>query len=1400
MDGLSAAATVLQVVQVAAQVTNALGAYVSSVKGADSSRQQLLDQIKLIVAAEKAVASVVQKLPPSSQSQEQQALLAEWFKTDGPPAQCKASLEKLLSWLEAQAINKKPMKWKDRLKWPTKEKKISAAIQAFDRHMPYFHAILSIDTSNSIKEIAADVAYVRDQTEYKQVTAAQLELSKAVLGWFDAVDCTVKHEFTRKQRQKTTGDWLFNEQLYIDWRSNENKFLWLNGKAGAGKSVLASTVVDKISCDLGHDETLAYFYCDFRNSRCTSAMEVLRSLTAQFLRQAKTNWLPSFSDLVERKDRGAGPPADIDILSDMLKRAAKLHDRPIIVVDALDECDDLLDLLSALVGLNEGHCRFFVTSRTVVTIKEALASLPSICLDDKVKAVHSDMESHLKIQLESRDRLRFLRQDLKEEIRDRLMKKADGMFRWVQCQLDRLNDCRSAGDIREVLDTLPSTLYETYERIIRAIDRKEFDSRIARRALMWLVTALEPLPLSQLAEALAIDPSKLMLDPDIAPMRATDILVICGSLVSFEEQLGTVSLSHYSVKEYLTSSCATGTGYFVHHPSASLECASISIQYLILLNKGPDDLDLAPISFFDYAVISGFRHLVHCIAEENELLLRLLFALQDQISSHRSQYQARLEHVLRVVPTHNFDLTWLVDAPQLALYVVIRFGHLSLVQHYLDHRPVQATEADNPLVYAACFGEVLRVRMLLDAGLDVNMVGLHHVAWKPQYLLPLEAAVTNPKNEHQEELIRLLLARGSFVPRDIICTTLRPPLYGLCQPSVIRILLDHGADARYPGVDGNTPLHSLLLFPRFIHSPEPSSHDCLEVARLLVEGGCDPTAPNNLGCSPLQFAIRYGHESVVLWLVERGVQLPSNAILDAAGGFSHSPKILHLLLRHGVAADVRDEQGNGALHYLFSCWSNEALEGCMEAMQLLVEGGCDIDSRNHAGETPMHVAAQSQYGKLDAVEFLIGRGARLPADIVNEAAKHLSKSNQLVTRLVLQHGAGVRTCTANGDTALHSLLGGSTSLSEPEILQTAQFLWDEGCDIQAINLSGVTPLHIAARKGYTSIVHYLLDEGAQPPADIAFAVVQNLDPSIREISRMLLRRTIDPGTKSVLRDPKGNSLLHVLCGQLHHITDDAFLERVQLLQEGGHDLEGCGNATNNKGFTPLEIALVPSQANHPAAISYLIGIGAHFSSLNYLFLHNFAWASHLPWYPDAAKACRDALMRPKTTSDDVSQVYRSLHGCGLPSSLTKRIMDMAEYWVESSNIHHNLTFTNRSPEQSISLPSVTSHVHRWIPRRLVFSCRSQESNQFPCYLNLLVRQSISNQIRRPLIMKLFPGLPTKTMYVIWDGGETWPELPRMPEPWAAVEDLAADDTLSVHTTALSVHLEFFRLDMYFAIR
>jgi hypothetical protein len=136
----------------------------------------------------------------------------------------------------------------------------------------------------------------------------------------------------------------------------------------------------------------------------------------------------SFQDLAERKEQGSLPPEDLDALRELIGRASNLYDQPILVIDALDECEDIFSILNQLTQLHkDGRLSLFLTSRTEHIIATAFTGLPSIPLNDMTMAVENDMCMHIEKELSVRPRLANLPTDLKEEILLALQKKADGM-------------------------------------------------------------------------------------------------------------------------------------------------------------------------------------------------------------------------------------------------------------------------------------------------------------------------------------------------------------------------------------------------------------------------------------------------------------------------------------------------------------------------------------------------------------------------------------------------------------------------------------------------------------------------------------------------------------------------------------------------------------------------------------------------------------------------------------------------------------------------------------------------------------------------------------------------------------------------------------------------------------
>ena len=121
-------------------------------------------------------------------------------------------------------------------------------------------------------------------------------------------------------------------------------------------------------------------------------------------------------------------------------------------------------------------------------------------------------------------------------------------FRWVQCQLDVLKRCATGQELKEALDNLPTELEATYERILDAIDERRPEGKLARRALAWLVVALEPLRLHQIVDGLSVDLSLPKSIDRKTGLSGTALLDALSSLVSYHEETDIVALSHFSVK------------------------------------------------------------------------------------------------------------------------------------------------------------------------------------------------------------------------------------------------------------------------------------------------------------------------------------------------------------------------------------------------------------------------------------------------------------------------------------------------------------------------------------------------------------------------------------------------------------------------------------------------------------------------------------------------------------------------------------------------------------------------------------------------------------------------------------------------------------------------------------
>ena len=161
-----------------------------------------------------------------------------------------------------------------------------------------------------------------------------------------------------------------------------------------------------------------------------------------------------------------------------------------------------------------------------------------------------------------------------------------------------------------------------------------------------------------------------------------------------------------------------------------------------------------------------------------------------------------------------------------------------------------------PVMYAAAFGSVESLRILLSNGADVNAsndFGATALMW----------AITD------QEKVRLLVASGADVnARSKMGKT--PLLLAAANDgssAIVKLLLDHGAKMAVRDGTQTTPLLAATY-----------AND-LATIRLLLDAGADVNEKSAARITPLMRAAQNGNLKAVEWLLARGADV--NAVSEA---------------------------------------------------------------------------------------------------------------------------------------------------------------------------------------------------------------------------------------------------------------------------------------------------------------------------------------------------------------------------------------------------------------------------------------------------------------------------------------------------------------------------------------
>ena len=429
----------------------------------------------------------------------------------------------------------------------------------------------------------------------------------------------------------------------------------------------------------------------------------------------------------------------------------------------------------------------------------------------------------------------------------------------MYCQLEALRHCLPPS-VGRILEELPETLDETYERVLREINKANREH--ARRLLQCLTVALRPLRAEELAEVLAIDfnaPAHGGI-PQLNPnWRWADqhqaVLSTCSSLIAIVDDGDSkvVQFSHFSVKEYLTSdrlarSSVDVSRYHIVLEPAHTILAQACLGVLLRLDDRVNEDNVGGIPLVKYAAQYWVDH-----AQFEEVASRIRDAMEYFFDADKPHWAAWCRVQMIDGPWFQFHPGVLQDT--LPLYYASLGGFYDLAEHLVGKHPEHINARGGmmatPLVAALCGKHFEVAELLHQNGADVDV--RDH----------LEGTILREACRNEVlDIVQWLLnhgadmnAQGGYWAPLIIAA------YHGCLKAV-QMLLEHDADIHIRNRLGMTALHA---------AANPILHrDQADIMQVLLGHGAIIDAEDETGRTPLQLALARGIDDNATWLKEHG--------------------------------------------------------------------------------------------------------------------------------------------------------------------------------------------------------------------------------------------------------------------------------------------------------------------------------------------------------------------------------------------------------------------------------------------------------------------------------------------------------------------------------------------------
>ncbi|KAF3059647.1 Ankyrin-2 [Daldinia childiae] len=902
-----------------------------------------------------------------------------------------------------------------------------------------------------------------DIVDHNETALSHEELAE-IRNWLKPTDYLAESgEFRRHLSSQApgTGLWICETDEYKKWYdSSEHGSLWIKGVAGAGKSVIAASVINHLRTS----EDCPVLFMFFRN--IVAANFSPRALIQDWLAQLLP-YSPKLQFYLQSRLKTSLVETPDSELFQLFLDGVSSVSKCFCVADALDEMDEmtpgnraLLERLNNLATYRPHSLKLLVTSRPKQYLQSALRDSSIVHISLQQRLVDADITAYLHHRFDKLPKTDNT-PEIKQQVIDMVAKMSQGLFLVAKLTMDQVEAYFLADgsvDMSTLEKTLPVGLEQTYTSLL-AKQRQENGISIDTQVFVLeaVTHSSRPLRLNELASLIK------SICPDIEAPSGFKILVAtcCAPLIEILED-ETLQVIHHSFTEFLRGEMRS-------------------------LQK------VDPVTAFP-VIESGKAHkhmAMNCLRYLRSGSL-LLDGLKEEEDPFRYR-EARLRHPFLSYAVENWSyhasLYGDVEDEELFSAVLgfvrpndIAFRRWLILQWGSTSNNKEKAEGLPTGLHIAAFSGLYYLALkLIEEGLQVSAVDA-------QERIPLHWAAANGHTK----LVSLLIQHGSD-PNAIDGRGLKPIHLAVKYASVVKVLLEAGVE---PDTIKTKENHA----GRLLGGEKITKGECAIL--YAIQGGytetiitmipfCKPETLERLLCE----CCRFGRTESVLAILET-TDVSANATYRGATALyfacsAANAKCVQALINRG--ADVtqvskwapRRTRNGGAwvgstadapIHCLVTSWRDDNDSSCQAILRMLLEAGADLEQVDSEKNTALLLAAGAPLRsswttpRVLALKALLEAGADLNkthihGDTPMNLVLRLNRDIKAI-RLLLDGGGDPNKKGRHGQTVLHCVLDQPGMVKGTEDTESiVKLLLENGADPNVKDDHGSTPVYKAMSAG-----------------------------------------------------------------------------------------------------------------------------------------------------------------------------------------------------------------------------------------------------------------------------------------------------------------------------------------------